>query len=213
MASYRYEGKNERCHPLTQFPEGFDIWRTPNHWANGETSICFMKNIILPYISATTWGTHGYGDWYLTPSRDTLEVKCNPYCWGITSPQYTRFKQLHWCTSTTESLCEQAPERPPYDQGSNQMVDGKQPEDTEGDMKLSVMKPLSARWLSLSMPIYLRTTVQCGLHRKYLAKSIEILQGLTRWCTIYLIRLFAWFLQGSCMIWQVLCKNNLTNLG
>ena len=60
------------------------------------------------------------------------------------------------------------------------MVDGKQPEDTEGDMKLSVMKPLSARWLSLSMPIYLRTTVQCGLHRKYLAKSIEILQGLTR---------------------------------
>ena len=123
------------------------------------------------------------------------------------------FQKLHWCTSTTESLCEQAPERPPYDQGSNQMVDGKQPEDTEGDMKLSVMKPLSAGWLSLSMPIYLRTAVQCGLHRKYLAKSIEISQGLTRWCKIYLIRLFAWFLQGSCMIWQVLCKNNLTNLG
>ena len=26
-----YEGKTERCHPLTQFPEGFDIWHTPNH--------------------------------------------------------------------------------------------------------------------------------------------------------------------------------------
>ena len=44
-----YEGKAERCHPLTQFPEGFDIW----HWANGETSIRFVKNIILPYISTT----------------------------------------------------------------------------------------------------------------------------------------------------------------
>ena len=33
------------------------------------------------------------------------------------------------------------------------MVDGKQPEDTEGDMKLSMMKPLSARWLSLLMTI------------------------------------------------------------
>ena len=101
MASYRYEGKNERCHPLTQFPEGFDIWRTPNHWANGETSIRFMKNIILPYISATTWGTHGYGDRYLTPSRDTLEVKCNPYCWGITSSQYTRSKN---CTDVLQLL-------------------------------------------------------------------------------------------------------------
>ena len=26
-----YEGKTERCHPLTQFLEGFDIWHTPNH--------------------------------------------------------------------------------------------------------------------------------------------------------------------------------------
>ena len=34
-----YEGKTERCHPSTAFPEGFDIWHTPNHWANGETSI------------------------------------------------------------------------------------------------------------------------------------------------------------------------------
>ena len=48
-----YEGKTERCHPLTQFPEGFDIWHTPNHWANSETSIRFMNNVILPYISTT----------------------------------------------------------------------------------------------------------------------------------------------------------------
>ena len=48
-----YKRKTERCHPLTQFPEGFDIWHTFNHWANGETSICLVKNIILPYISTT----------------------------------------------------------------------------------------------------------------------------------------------------------------
>ena len=27
----------ERCHPSNEFPEGFDIWHTPNHWANRET--------------------------------------------------------------------------------------------------------------------------------------------------------------------------------
>ena len=48
-----YEGKTERCHPSANFPEGFDIWHTPNHWANGDTSIRFVKNIILPYVSAT----------------------------------------------------------------------------------------------------------------------------------------------------------------
>lgn len=48
-----YEGKTQRCHLLTQFPEGFDIWHPPNYWANGETSIRFVKNIILPYISTT----------------------------------------------------------------------------------------------------------------------------------------------------------------
>lgn len=48
-----YEGKTERCHPSTAFPEWFDIWHTPNHWANGKTSIRFVNNLILPYISAT----------------------------------------------------------------------------------------------------------------------------------------------------------------
>ena len=33
-----YEGKTERCHPLTQFPGGFDIWHTTNHWSNGDTT-------------------------------------------------------------------------------------------------------------------------------------------------------------------------------
>jgi len=26
-----YQGKTERCHPSQMFPDGFDIWRTPNH--------------------------------------------------------------------------------------------------------------------------------------------------------------------------------------
>ena len=38
---------------------------------------------------------------------------------------------------------------------SKQMDDGKQPEDIEVDMKLSVMKPLSARWI-ISAYDYLR---------------------------------------------------------
>lgn len=45
-----YQGKTERCHPSQTFPDGFDMWHTPNHWANEETTLQFIENVILPYI-------------------------------------------------------------------------------------------------------------------------------------------------------------------
>ena len=45
-----YQGKTNRSHPKYTFPEGFDIFHTPNHWANEETCLRFFENIILPYI-------------------------------------------------------------------------------------------------------------------------------------------------------------------
>ena len=48
-----YTGKTEICHPSTAFPDGCDIWHTPNHWANSETSLRLVQNIVIPY----TWET------------------------------------------------------------------------------------------------------------------------------------------------------------
>ena len=45
-----YQGKTQRCHPAYAFPEGYDIWHTNNHWANGETVVRYITNIILPYV-------------------------------------------------------------------------------------------------------------------------------------------------------------------
>ena len=46
-----YQGKTTRCHPKYAFPDGFDIFHTPNHWANEETCIRFFEKIIFPYIN------------------------------------------------------------------------------------------------------------------------------------------------------------------
>ena len=46
-----YQGETERCHPAYAFPEGFDIHHTPNHWANGETMVRYITNVILPYVA------------------------------------------------------------------------------------------------------------------------------------------------------------------
>ena len=40
----------DRSHPNYAFPDGFDIFHTPNHWANEETCLRFFENIIFPYI-------------------------------------------------------------------------------------------------------------------------------------------------------------------
>lgn len=47
-----YQGKTERCHPAYTFPEGFDIYHAPNHWANGETTVRYMyiTNAIFTYV-------------------------------------------------------------------------------------------------------------------------------------------------------------------
>ena len=45
-----YQGKTERCHPSFTFPDGYDIWHSPNHWANGDTVVRYINNVILPYF-------------------------------------------------------------------------------------------------------------------------------------------------------------------
>ena len=43
-----HQGKTNRCHPKFDFPEGFDVHHTPNHWATEETSLWFIKKVIIP---------------------------------------------------------------------------------------------------------------------------------------------------------------------
>ena len=45
-----YEGKTKGCLPKVDFPQGWDITCTANHWANEESMKRYIKNIIVPYI-------------------------------------------------------------------------------------------------------------------------------------------------------------------
>lgn len=46
-----YKGKTDRCLPKgVDFPEGFDITCTPNHWSNEEKVMQHIKNIVVPYL-------------------------------------------------------------------------------------------------------------------------------------------------------------------
>jgi prolyl oligopeptidase PreP (S9A serine peptidase family) len=42
-----YQEKTDHSHPKYTFPDGFDIFHTPNHWANKETCLCFFENVMF----------------------------------------------------------------------------------------------------------------------------------------------------------------------
>ena len=47
-----YQGTTSKCHPKdVQFPAGWLISHTENHWANETTTIDYIRNIIVPYVN------------------------------------------------------------------------------------------------------------------------------------------------------------------
>ena len=128
-------------------------------WANGETSIRFVKNIILPYIF-TTRKDLGLGEEHMAVvifdtfkghtgsemqslllENNIISVIVPNNCTDVLQPLDLSFNKPlkdHLRSKFQLWYSEQV---------SKQMDDGKQPEDIEVDMKLSVMKPLSARWI------------------------------------------------------------------
>ena len=48
-----YGGKTPACLPSVEFPKGWHITFTPNHWANEDTMVAYLYNILLPYVTST----------------------------------------------------------------------------------------------------------------------------------------------------------------
>ena len=45
-----YKGTTKRCHSTVEFPSGWDIWHSANHWSNEETMKRFAEKILIPFI-------------------------------------------------------------------------------------------------------------------------------------------------------------------
>ena len=45
-----YKGKMACCHPQYPFPSTWHITHSPNHWANEDTMLWYIDNIIVPHV-------------------------------------------------------------------------------------------------------------------------------------------------------------------
>ena len=46
-----YEGKTTKCHPAVEFPKGWHVTHTSNHWCNEETMMAYIESVIVPYMT------------------------------------------------------------------------------------------------------------------------------------------------------------------
>lgn len=43
-----YAGKTVKCHPTVDFPAGWDVWHSQNHWSTEETMIHYIEKLLPP---------------------------------------------------------------------------------------------------------------------------------------------------------------------
>ena len=44
-----YQGKTDQCHAKYPFPDDWDVSHTDNHWSNVDSMIRYIKNVLVPY--------------------------------------------------------------------------------------------------------------------------------------------------------------------
>ena len=173
-----YAGKTDRCHPRHQFPSGFDIYHTPNHWSNEETVVQFVKKIIIPYVQETRQKLG-------TPDQTAL-VLFDVFSGQTTSPVYDGLEEanisyIHIPSGCTDQLqpLDLSVNKPAKsclrekftmwyaDEVKKQVDAGKQAADVKVDMPLSVMKEKGAQWLE-------------GLYAHMKASSDTIINGFKK---------------------------------
>ena len=48
-----YQGKTDRCHPNTDFPDDWDVWHTESHWSTTGSMLRYLDTVIQPYVTST----------------------------------------------------------------------------------------------------------------------------------------------------------------
>ena len=155
-----YQGKTPRSLPSYKLPANWDVTYTPNHWANEDTSLQYLSKIILPFIeqkrkelglSASHPALVLFDHFKGQTTEECLKVLERNHIHHVLIPEN--------CTDRLQPL-DVAVNKPVKDfmkakfqkwyaeQVAKQLKDGEGTQPV--DMRLSIMKPLSAQWL-LSM--------------------------------------------------------------
>ena len=154
-----YQGKTERVHPHYKFPEGFDIWHTHNHWASQQTTIHYLKKVIIPYIQCTReskqlgnkpslaifdafTGHSGQEINELLESNNIIVVKVPASCTDELQPMDLSIN-ISCKSSLRQNFSMWYAERV-----AEQIQSGTPPKHVKINMAMQIMRELSAKWIT-----------------------------------------------------------------
>ena len=152
-----YQGKSTKCLPSFEFPPEWDINFSENHWSNERTMLCYFEKVIFPYLSKKRDELNLSSDYPALLTFDHFKGQCThdllqlldsnnidvviipANCTDRLQPldlsinkavkEFLRGKFQEWYASQV------------FKQRKGQV------EDKSIDLRLSIMKPLGARWM------------------------------------------------------------------
>ena len=154
-----YAGKTRLCHAKYTFPPSFHVTHTMNHWANEETSIALLEEIIIPYVEKKRQelGLEKQkwllicdvfkGKW-TDRVKDTVS-KSKGKMIAVPSNWTSYFQALDLSVNKNfKDFLRQEAQSWYSDQIVAQMKMGKLSHEIKVDTRISVIKPLHAKWVT-----------------------------------------------------------------
>ena len=155
-----YEGKTPRCYPVgIEFPDGFNITCSKNHWSNERKAIEHLQTIIFPYLAKKreelNLPTHHKAmlifDVFKRQCTDTVLklMDENDCAFVFVPPNLTNhFQPLDLnINGFAKTFLKKEFQEWYAKKVQAQLDSGRNVYDISVDTKLSVIKPLHARWL------------------------------------------------------------------
>ena len=154
-----YSGKTQQCHPKVDFPPGWDVWHSVNHWSNEQTMLRYVDTILVPYVTATQQALH------LDSTHPALTIfdvfsahHCTALLEKLSANNILQVFVLASCTGELQPLdltvnftfkeLMKAKFTKWYAQKITTALDeGKSIDDVEVRLNIAQIKPLHAKWL------------------------------------------------------------------
>ena len=179
-----YAGKTNKCHPDITFPSGWDIYHSETHWSTENTMLHFIDHVLVPYIQ-TTRETLGFDssqhalalfDVFAAHRCDSVlqalernNIKCcfiPANCTGELQPLDVTVNQmfkleLKACfTKWYAGLVKE------------QLEHGVELGAIKPDLRISILKPLHARWLMEAIAKVRSDVIVNGFEKSGIKESI-----------------------------------------
>ena len=161
-----YAGTTQKCLPQNvQFPDDWHITCSPNHWSNENTMIDYVEKIIIPYVSNKRKELGKDRDQSAVVIFDVFKGQCVENVFKLLDDNNILYVLVPAnCTDKLQPL-DLSVNKPTKDFMKSKFQEWyseiikKQLDDgieEEVDMRLSIMKPLSARWI-IELYYYLKS--------------------------------------------------------